>query len=95
MEAENAEIRAEMEAAKLSAAESTRTQQEAAKREKRVRKKSQMRDRQRQQLQEEIEEVRRLQTQIQKEIDDTCKATKVAEVSTNFFVWVVLVRCIL
>ncbi|KAF3325944.1 MND1-interacting protein 1 [Carex littledalei] len=79
LEAENAEIRAEMEAAKLSAAESTRTQQEAAKREKRVRKKSQMRDRQRQQLQDEIEEARRMQTQIQKEIDDTCKATKVAE----------------
>lgn len=88
LEAENAEIRAEMEAAKLSAAESTRTQQEAAKREKRVRKKSQTRDRQRQQLQDEIEETRCMQAQLQKEIDDTCKATKEAEVSSKF-----LVRC--
>ncbi|KAJ4815731.1 RING/U-box superfamily protein [Rhynchospora pubera] len=79
LEAENAEIRAEMEAAKLSAAESTRTQQEAAKREKRVRKKSQTRDRQRQQLQDEINEARHRQSQLQKEIDDTCKSTKETE----------------
>jgi predicted nucleic acid-binding Zn-ribbon protein len=84
LEAENKEIRAEMQAAKLSAAESTRTQQEAAKREKRVRKKSQTRDRQRQQLQDEIEEAGCMQVQLQKEIDDICKATKEAEVSSKF-----------
>jgi chromosome segregation ATPase len=94
LEAENAEMRAEMEAAKLSAAESTRTQQEAAKREKRLRKKSQTRDRQRQQLQDEIEEVRCMQVHLQKEIDAICKATKESEVSSKVLVLVALVSSI-
>ncbi|KAJ3693214.1 hypothetical protein LUZ60_008694 [Juncus effusus] len=76
LEAENAEIRAEMEAAKLSADESIRARQEAAKREKKVRKKSQSRDRQRQQIQNEIDEVKRRQVEVGKEVEETERASK-------------------
>ncbi|XP_073010231.1 MND1-interacting protein 1-like [Typha latifolia] len=59
LETENAEIRAEMEAAKLSASESAKSCQEAAKREKKCRKKLQAWEKQRQKMEDEIAEERK------------------------------------
>eukprot|EP00249_Psilotum_nudum_P024080 c29084_g1_i4 orf=378-3335(+) len=59
LEAENAEVRAEMEAAKLSAAESVSVCQEAAKREKKSLKKAQGWEKQKARLQEELAEEKR------------------------------------
>ncbi|KAG0575441.1 hypothetical protein KC19_5G004300 [Ceratodon purpureus] len=62
---ENAEVRAELQAAKLSAAESVATYEEAAKREKKGAKRAQGWEKQKAKLQEELSEEKRKLTQFQ------------------------------
>eukprot|EP01018_Ginkgo_biloba_P032344 Gb_11133 [translate_table: standard] len=68
LETENAEVRAEMEASKLSAAESVATCQEVAKREKKCLKRTQAWEKQRSKLQEEISEEKQKITQLQQQL---------------------------
>ncbi|KAL5980553.1 hypothetical protein ACLOJK_028461 [Asimina triloba] len=69
LETENAEIRAEMEAAKLSAAESDKACSEAAKREKKYLKRLQAWENQEAKLQEEIAEEQRKIAQLQQQLE--------------------------
>lgn len=68
LETENAEVRAEMEASKLSAAESVATCQEIAKREKKCLKRVQALEKQESRLQDEICEEKQKIAQLQKEL---------------------------
>jgi chromosome segregation ATPase len=68
LENENAELRAEMEAAKLNAAESMAKCQEIAKQEKKSLKRAQALERQKSKLQEDLSEERRKLTQIQQQL---------------------------
>lgn len=78
---ENAEIRAEMEASKLSASESVRTCLEVAKREKKCLKRLLVWEKQRQKLQEDVAEERRKIEELQRQLNEVRDAQKEAEVS--------------
>ncbi|XP_024026478.1 MND1-interacting protein 1 [Morus notabilis] len=79
LETENAEIRAEMEASKLSAAESVTTCLELAKREKKCLKRLLAWEKQKARLQEEIENEKEKITQLQQTLSRIKQSQKVAE----------------
>lgn len=81
LETENAEIRAEMEASKLSAAESAAACTEAARREKKCFKRLQVWEKQREKVQDEIAEERRKVVEVERHLTDVKEAQKRAEVS--------------
>jgi chromosome segregation ATPase len=81
LENENAELRAEMEAAKLNAAESIAICQEIAKREKKSLKRAQAWERQKSKLQEDLSEERRKLTQIQQQLAQAKECQQQAEVT--------------
>ncbi|KAH9303475.1 hypothetical protein KI387_015058, partial [Taxus chinensis] len=68
LETENAEVKAEMEASKLSAAESVATCQEVEKREKKSLRRAQTWEKQKSKLQDEINEVKQRTAQIQQQL---------------------------
>ncbi|XP_057818841.1 MND1-interacting protein 1 [Cryptomeria japonica] len=68
LETENAEVRAEMEASKLSAAESVATCQEVEKREKKGLRRAQTWEKQKSRLQDEINEVKQRTAQVQQQL---------------------------
>uniref|UniRef100_A0A0E0B284 RING-type domain-containing protein n=1 Tax=Oryza glumipatula TaxID=40148 RepID=A0A0E0B284_9ORYZ len=76
LEMENAEIRAEMEAAKLSASESERQCQKLVKKEKKDSKRLEMWDRQKAKLQEDIAECKTKITQVDRELAEINKAIR-------------------
>uniref|UniRef100_J3MX09 RING-type domain-containing protein n=2 Tax=Oryza brachyantha TaxID=4533 RepID=J3MX09_ORYBR len=76
LEMENAEIRAEMEAAKLSASESERQCQKLVKKEKKDSKRLEMWDRQKAKLQEDIAECKTKITQADRELSEVNKAIR-------------------
>ncbi|KAF0893943.1 hypothetical protein E2562_033365 [Oryza meyeriana var. granulata] len=76
LEMENAEIRAEMEAAKLSASESERQCQKLVKKEKKDSKRLEMWDRQKAKLQEDIAECKAKITQADRELAEVNKAIR-------------------
>lgn len=80
LEMENAEIRAEMEAAKLSASESERQCQKLVKKEKKDSKRLEMWDRQKAKLQEDIAECKTKITQVDRELAEINKAIRNMEV---------------
>ncbi|KAJ6797358.1 MND1-interacting protein 1-like [Iris pallida] len=80
LEAENAEIRAEMEACKLSAAESAAACLEVAKRERRCLKRLLAWEKQRERLQGEVTVEREGITQLQRQLEEVFVAQKEAEV---------------
>jgi hypothetical protein len=86
---ENAEVRAELQAAKLSAAESVATYEEAAKREKKGAKRAQGWEKQKAKLQEELSEEKRKLTQLQQTLAQAkerhLQAETIPEVSYSFF----------
>ncbi|KAI4372403.1 hypothetical protein MLD38_010641 [Melastoma candidum] len=79
LETENAEIRAEMEAAKLSASESGSSSFEAAKRDKKAQKKLLAAEKQRAKLLEEIAEEKRKINEARQELANTKRAATEAE----------------
>ncbi|KAH7668677.1 putative E3 ubiquitin ligase protein [Dioscorea alata] len=79
LETENAEIRAEMEASKLSAAESAAACTEAARREKKCFKRLQVWEKQREKVQDEIAEERRKVVEVERHLTDVKEAQKRAE----------------
>ncbi|KAJ7550917.1 hypothetical protein O6H91_07G124800 [Diphasiastrum complanatum] len=81
LEIENAEMRAEMEAAKLSAAESAAIDKVVAKRERKALKKEQAWERQRSKLQEEVATEKRKLTRLQLELSQMKEQQQAAEVS--------------
>ncbi|KAH9544357.1 hypothetical protein CY35_13G115000 [Sphagnum magellanicum] len=80
LENENAELRAEMEAAKLNAAESIAICQDIAKREKKSLKRAQAWERQKSKLQEDLSEERRKLTQLQQQLAQAKECQQQAEV---------------
>ncbi|KAJ8499025.1 hypothetical protein OPV22_009577 [Ensete ventricosum] len=76
LETENAEIRAEIEASKLSASESSRTCTEVTRREKKCLKKLVAWEKQREKMQEEIAEEKKKIRLMQQELDEVKAATK-------------------
>ena len=88
LEIENAEIRAEMEASKLSAAESVTTCLEVAKREKKCLKRLLAWEKQRARLQEEIEDEKEKILQVQQTLSEVKQSQKEAEVSELIYVYV-------
>ncbi|XP_031483751.1 MND1-interacting protein 1-like [Nymphaea colorata] len=80
LETENAEIRAEMVAAKLSAAESVKTCLEVEKREKKIQKKLSAWEKQKTKLQEEVAEEKRKNNQLQQQLHLVKEAQKEAEI---------------
>uniref|UniRef100_A0A0D9XD43 RING-type domain-containing protein n=1 Tax=Leersia perrieri TaxID=77586 RepID=A0A0D9XD43_9ORYZ len=76
LELENAEIRAEMEAAKLSASESERQCQKLVKKEKKDSKRLEMWDRQKAKLQEDITECKTKITLVDRELSEVNKAIR-------------------
>ncbi|CAN6460275.1 unnamed protein product [Victoria cruziana] len=80
LETENAEIRAEMVAAKLSAAESVKTCLEVEKREKKIQKKLSAWEKQKTKLQEEVAEEKRKNNQLQRQLHLIKEAQKEAEI---------------
>lgn len=80
LEAENAEVRAEMEAAKLTAAESVSVCQEATKREKKSSKKAQTWEKQKMKLQEELAEEKRKLTSLLQQLSQAKERLQQAEV---------------
>jgi hypothetical protein len=81
LENENAELRAEMEAAKLNAAESIAICQDIAKREKKSLKRAQAWERQKSKLQEDLSEERRKLTQLQQQLAQAKECQQQAEVT--------------
>ena len=81
LETENAEVRAEMEAAKLSAAESVATYQEVAKREKKGEKRAQGWEKQKAKLQEDLSEEKRKLSLLQHQLAQAKERQQQAEVS--------------
>lgn len=88
LETENAEIRAEMEASKLSAAESVTTCLELAKREKKCLKRLLAWEKQKARLQEEIESEREKISQLQQSLSRIKQCQKGAEVCSLIFMFV-------
>jgi hypothetical protein len=80
LENENAEVRAEMEAAKLNSAESIAICQEVAKREKKSLKRVQAWEKQKVKLQEDLSEERRKLTQMQQQLAQAKERQQQAEV---------------
>ncbi|KAG6526389.1 MND1-interacting protein 1-like [Zingiber officinale] len=80
LETENAEMRAEIEASKLSASESVRTCAEVSRREKKYLKKLMAWEKQREKMQKEIAEEKKKIKQMQKKFDEARDATKEYEV---------------
>ncbi|WOK94946.1 MND1-interacting protein 1 [Canna indica] len=80
LETENAEIRAEIEASKLSASESARTCSEVARREKKYLKKLMVWEKQREKMQEEVVEEKKKIVQMQQQLDEVKVETKEYEV---------------
>lgn len=80
LEADNAEIRAEMEASRLSASESDMACYEVAKREKKHRKKRLALEKQKEKLLEEVAEERKKIAQLQQQLELINEAQKEAEV---------------
>jgi chromosome segregation ATPase len=80
LEIENAEIRAEMEASKLSASESVTTCLEVAKREKKCQKKLLAWEKQKRKLQEEIADEKEKIKELQQHLDRIKQAQKEVEV---------------
>ncbi|XP_074556309.1 MND1-interacting protein 1-like [Curcuma longa] len=80
LETENAEIRAEIEASKLSASESAKTCAEAARRDKKCIKKMMAWEKQREKMQEDIAEEKKKIKQMQHQLDQVKDATKGYEV---------------
>ena len=80
---ENAEVRAELQAAKLSAAESIATYEEAAKREKKGAKKAQGWEKQKAKLQEELSEEKRNLNQLQQQLAQAKERHLQAEVGST------------
>ncbi len=85
LENENAEVRAEMEAAKLNAAESIGICQEIAKRDKKSSKQAQAWERQKVKLQENLSEERQKLTQMQQQLAQAKERQQQAEVSFSAF----------
>lgn len=79
LETENAEIRAELEASKLSASESVTTCVEVTKREKRCLKKLVAWEKQKEKMQEEIAEKRKKIVQMQQQLAEVKESTKQVE----------------
>lgn len=80
---ENAEVRAELQAAKLSAAESVATYEEAAKREKKGAKRAQGWEKQKAKLQEELSEEKRKLVQLQQVLAQAKERHQQAEVGST------------
>ncbi|KAG0448667.1 hypothetical protein HPP92_027726 [Vanilla planifolia] len=80
LETQNAEIRAEMEASKLSASESVTACMEVTKREKKCLKKLMAWEKQKEKLQEEIAEKRKKIAQMQQQLTELQEATRHTEV---------------
>ncbi|KAI0529073.1 hypothetical protein KFK09_001619 [Dendrobium nobile] len=80
LETENAEIRAEMEASKLSASESVTACMEVTKREKKCLKKLVAWEKQKEKMQEEIAEKRKKTVLVQQQLAEVQEATKQAEI---------------
>lgn len=86
LEMENAEIRAEMEAAKLSASETERQCQSLARKEKKDNKKLETWERQKAKLKEDIAECKTKITQAERELAEVNKAIKNMEVRMNLHI---------
>jgi len=83
LEMENAEVRAEMEAAKLSASETERQCQGLVRKEKKDTKKLEVWERQKAKLKEDIAECKTKITQAERELSEVNKAIKNMEVRKN------------
>ncbi|KAK8947846.1 MND1-interacting protein 1 [Platanthera guangdongensis] len=86
LETENAEIRAELEASKLSASESVTACVEVSKREKRCLKKLVAWEKQKEKMQEEIVEKRKKIVQVQQQLAEVKESTKQVEVGLHHLI---------